>query len=178
MKKHDEGYALPFVLVVLVVLCIIAVAIMDTSLRNLEAQQSTIQRMQSKYEAAGRIEAITAAMQTPADDASEAFVFPGNKELPGNLSFQIIAGESFLRVAASHGPEEGEKDLWLIAALKPANLGGMLTGTETEEGNKITLTVKNCGSVQYLWYEVVDEDTAKQFLAGGYPTELSGEDMP
>ena len=163
MKKHNEGYALPFVLVVLVVMCIIAVGIMDFSLRNLESQQSTIQRMEAKYEAAGQIEQIVAAMQTEVDGNAPEFVFTGSENFTGLLSFKIENG--VLRVAASHEQDGGEQKLWIIAALKPEKAEGMTdTGILDEEGNKV-LTIKDSGSVQYLWYEIVDLETAKLFLS-------------
>ena len=45
MKKYNEGYALPFVLVVMIVLSIIAVSVMDFSLRNLQSESKTVQKM-------------------------------------------------------------------------------------------------------------------------------------
>lgn len=62
MKKHNEGYALPFVLVVITVLCLIALAISSVSLRNMQSQQASIQRMQDKYEAQGKIEIVIAQL--------------------------------------------------------------------------------------------------------------------
>ena len=69
MKKHNEGYALPFVLVVLIVMCLIVVGIMDFSLRNLKSQQNTILRMEAKYEAAGQIEQIIATLENKKTDS-------------------------------------------------------------------------------------------------------------
>ncbi len=63
MKKHDECYVLPFVLVVTVVLCIVAVAILSSALDNLTAQQDSIDRMQDKYAAQGEIEKVVAQLQ-------------------------------------------------------------------------------------------------------------------
>ena len=176
MKKHNEGYALPFVLVVLVVMSLIAVGIMDFSLRNLESQQKTIQRIEAKYEAAGKIEKIVAAMQTNLDDSAPEFVFPGSNDLSDGFSFRIENG--VLRIAVSHVQEEQEQNLWIIAALKPAEFKGMKTGTEDDDGNK-PLTIKNCGTVQYLWYEIVDEEMASRFISGQYiPFSMDGGNAP
>lgn len=62
MKKHDEGYVLAFVMVVIVVLCLVAVSLMSISLRNLEAQNASIQRMEDKYVAMGKIEQVVAIL--------------------------------------------------------------------------------------------------------------------
>lgn len=159
MIKRDEGYALPFVLVVLLVLVALAVAIMDTSLRNLESQKATIQRMEAKYEAAGEIEKIFAAIHSDIAGIS----FPQSNK----LDFGKLNGENFLRVAASHGENEEEQILWVIAALKPSETNW--TPGITGKDPKKNLTVQCGGTVEYLLYEVVDKETAKAFIAGDYP---------
>lgn len=58
MKKHNEGYTLPLVMVVLLVLAIVAVTIMTTSMNNMLRQQGFIETMQDQYKAQGQIEAI------------------------------------------------------------------------------------------------------------------------
>ena len=164
MKKHNEGYALPFVLVVLIVLCIIAVGIMDFSLRNLRSQQNTIQRMEAKYETAGKIEEIVAAMQTPVAQEAKGFVFEGSKSFSGQLSFGIT--EDVLRVAATHEQAEETEQLWIIVALRSA--GGIKNTVTLDSEENQKLTVKNSGTVQYLWYEIVDLETAQLFVSGQY----------
>lgn len=56
MRKYNEGYALPFAVVVMLVLCLVAVSILTFSLQNLQNQQNSIERMQDKYEAQGEVE--------------------------------------------------------------------------------------------------------------------------
>lgn len=60
MKKHDEGYALVLVLVVLAVLSLVVASVLSVSLKNLQSQQSSIERMQDKYMAQGEIEKVVA----------------------------------------------------------------------------------------------------------------------
>lgn len=68
MKKHNEGYTLPLVLVVMIIMCLIAVSVMSVALHNLQSQKASIQRMESKYAAQGEIEKavaeLTARLQT------------------------------------------------------------------------------------------------------------------
>ena len=64
MKKHDEGYALVFVLVVVAVLGVIATALLTGALKNLQAQNASIERMQDKYVAEGIIEIALAELET------------------------------------------------------------------------------------------------------------------
>ena len=153
MKKYNEGYALPFVRVVLVVMCIIAVGIMDFSLRNLESQQSTIQRMEAKYEAAGKIEEIVAAIQN-----GKSHVF----DISGHLNFAEDETQDTLRVIASCESSE-DQNLWVIVELELSATDWPVAVTQT------ALKVEKKSLVTYLRYEIVDSDTAAAFLNGDYP---------
>lgn len=64
MKKHDEGYALVLVLVVMIVISLVAASVLTFSLRNLQNQQKSIQRMEDKYAAQGMIEEVVAQLKT------------------------------------------------------------------------------------------------------------------
>ena len=63
MKKHDEGYALVLVLVVMLVLCLVATSVLTIALNNLKKQETSVARMKAKYEAQGKIEKIYANLQ-------------------------------------------------------------------------------------------------------------------
>ena len=56
MKKHNEGYVLPLVLVVMIIMALIVVGVMSVSLRNLQTQKADIERMKDQYAAQGEIE--------------------------------------------------------------------------------------------------------------------------
>ena len=62
MKKHQGGYVLPFVLVVLVVICLATAAAMGFSAEKLTAQKQDMTRMQLRYELLGRVEQLRAAL--------------------------------------------------------------------------------------------------------------------
>lgn len=62
MKKHDEGYVLAMVMVVIAVLAIVASAMLSIGLRNVQTQQVAVERMQAKYEAEGIIEKVVAEL--------------------------------------------------------------------------------------------------------------------
>jgi len=155
MKKHDEGYALPFVLVVMTVLIIIALGVMGYAQRNLEAQKDSIVRMQEKYAAAGPIEQILAA----AENGKEAS-FPKSEILLFNTQ------DRYLRVASA---KTGNSDIWVIAEMAPTSETGSITGYFAKNGE--ILTIK--GKVTVTEYRIVDKTTALQFVAFG-PSE-SGE---
>lgn len=62
MKKHDEGYVLAMVMVVIAVLAIVASTMLSVGLRNVQTQQLAVERMQAKYEAEGTIEKVIAGV--------------------------------------------------------------------------------------------------------------------
>lgn len=56
MKKHNEGYVLIYVTVVLILFSLIGSMILTSAMKNLNAQQAAITQMQDKYVAQGYIE--------------------------------------------------------------------------------------------------------------------------
>lgn len=58
--RKNDGYALPFVLIVMVIICLVGISIMSASLNNLQNQKASIERMQDRYEVAGQIEKLMA----------------------------------------------------------------------------------------------------------------------
>lgn len=62
-KRNDEGFALAYVVVVIFILCSIAIALMSSTLRTLQAQENMVQRMKDKYEAMGEIERFVAELE-------------------------------------------------------------------------------------------------------------------
>lgn len=67
MKRHDGGYVLIYVVVVIVILCLLIPAACSNSLKNLKAQQASIERTRQLYEAEGQIERFTAEIKAGAE---------------------------------------------------------------------------------------------------------------
>ena len=57
-KRNEEGYVLAYVMVIILVVCSIAVALMSYSLNTIQTQENMVQRMKDKYEAMGEIERV------------------------------------------------------------------------------------------------------------------------
>ena len=68
MKKYNEGYALPFVLVVFLVITLAATGVLTVSLHNLKAQKASALNMQEKYGAQGEIEKAEAVINALIQD--------------------------------------------------------------------------------------------------------------
>lgn len=60
MKKHNEGYVLAYVMVIIAVLMLVASSVMGVALKNLQRQRAEVETMQAKYAAEGAIERILA----------------------------------------------------------------------------------------------------------------------
>lgn len=88
MKKHNEGYTLPLVLVVMIIMCLIAVSVMSVALHNLQAQKTSITRMQDKYEAQGELEKKIAALGLVS--STENLQLENAKEAAKNLVEPIL----------------------------------------------------------------------------------------
>ena len=131
MKKHNEGYTLPLVLVVMIVLSLVALGVMSVSLHNLQAQQASIQRMESKYAAQGELEKAVAnlSLVLATNQALSANETGGETQDP-----KVAAEEVFLEALGIDDGEnscvhlqkeagEGKKPEWI------ANTNGMLSCT-------------------------------------------------
>lgn len=67
MKRHQEGYVLLYVVVVIAVMSIVAVAVASGAMSNMRAQEASIRRMQEQYTALGYIEELAVQIQEKAN---------------------------------------------------------------------------------------------------------------
>lgn len=73
MRKHNEGYVLAMVMVVIAVLALVASIMLSMGLNNVQTQQAYVERMQEKYEAEGQLEVVVASL-----NALESQLLNGN----------------------------------------------------------------------------------------------------
>ena len=164
MKKHNEGYALPFVLVVSIVMSLIAITVMGFAEDNLVAQKKSIQRMEAKYQATGILEQVIAVAESAAG---------GTVKVPEAMMVipQIVDGEGFVKLAIAG---DSKQEIWLIVALKPS-LGSEVTISDYISNENGTLTIKPCTNLEIQKYEIVDEETAKKYVKYEPPTQETTE---
>ena len=94
MRKHNEGYALVLVLVVLIVLALLSTIILTGSQRNLDAQVTSVEYMKAKYQAQGEIEKIIASLES-LTKAEESQSIELKSKVDGNLSVEVhVNGQS------------------------------------------------------------------------------------
>ena len=143
MKKYNEGYALPFVLVVSVVMCIIATTVMTFALNNLQSQQRSIDRMQAKYAASNLVEKIVAATQSDKD----VQIYFGERD-------EITIGEKTVKITTIGTSNNGEVQVQVVAEIELLELrNGTITNAEMEKNDDSRLLIVSyCGEIAYREY--------------------------
>ena len=131
LRTDTGGYALVYVLIVVLVLCAVAVTICTAALENYQAQEDSVRQTQQLYQAEGEIEKFVAL----AEDVSDV---------------------SSLTVSGPYGSEDAAKgkakeayENYLTELAKPQASGYTLTLDSGDTGDsdnsscKFTLTYKN-----------------------------------
>lgn len=124
MNKHDEGYVLVYVTVVLLIFCLVATVILTGALRSLNAQQNAIAQMQEQYVATGEIEKYIASFE------SQILKKSGSTEINCSDTFEAKwdSGSSILTLTAINGATAVTYSMKLTGA----------TVTTTESGEVIS----------------------------------------
>ena len=130
MKKHNEGYTLVLVMVVLIVLSLLSTLILSASLRNLESQQNSVERMQDRYTARGQLEKMIQTMK--------------NSTEPLHFGEDAVKGEADnilkVTVATTAGTTKITCQLQLTGNISKIAGGGY--------------SIQNISDVKYLSYEI------------------------
>lgn len=162
MKKHDEGYVLAFVMVVILVLCIVAVSLMTASINNLKAQNAAVQRMVDKYAAQGVIEQVVSVIDSEITISKENGLKAGLEERLGE----------YITVTLDHvdgNTEDPEAVLTGFSATlqltsQPADSSARIEATiewkadVTTEGNKYRITTT---TLNYTSYQISTVETGE-----------------
>lgn len=173
MKKHNEGYTLPLVMVVMVILCLVAVSIMSVALRNLKAQQASVQRTQDQYVAAGMIEKVVAQLESIGENEVTLGYIAGEipKDYSDCLQISLVVDESKeIRLDKEYkNPEVSTISVEDVNASLPLTFEITATSgqvqisctvdlkcnpTITYQGNELIVKIKGPSSIEYISYEV------------------------
>lgn len=149
--KDNGGYALAYVLIVVLVLCAVAVSVCTAALKNYQAQERSIRQTQQLYQAEGEIEKFVAL----AEDVKSLKVSSGS-----------CASEEAARTAAMDA---------YVARLSTLVDGCTPTSVDTDKDVKFctfTLTYKNDAvrietKIRMELTYVYDEETTTQKLPDG-----------
>lgn len=113
MKKHDDGYVLVLVMVVLLVICIVATSMMTIAMKGLQEQKQSVAQMQDRYAAEGEIEKFVAILNHA-------------KEVAGAVSIEQVK----------------EEDVDYVQLLVSGNVAAKLEGRLGEDGAIRTVNIK------------------------------------
>ena len=97
MKKHDEGYVLIYVTVVLILFSLIGSMILTSAMKNLNAQQAAITQMQDKYVAQGMLE------QMLAERKSEGYTFIEGEEVGETGVICMLVEHPYVKLQVIYG---------------------------------------------------------------------------
>ena len=152
MRKHNEGYALVLVLVVLIVVCLVATGLMTYSLSNLENQRRAVALMEEEYEAAGKIERYTAKLENMILQTE-----PDGEVLEGSNWTISLTDDKFRKLAGEvelNLPEEGDS-IFVVAQVGTTKItceiGFAATGVIRSPGS---YSLTDCTGIMCRSYEI------------------------
>ena len=169
MKKHNEGYALAFVLVMLAVLALLSSVILAASWRNMRFQQIAAQRMSDEYAVKGQLDRIMIQL--------EALGSAGSIDLKNDPAsgLQIVVVENIVVMRARSGQIQGDCVLVLKDAINDQETAVPVTITDADSDG--VYAIANLGGVECVYYEIytaeevaADERVPEEYT-GTVPTE-------
>ena len=174
--KDNGGYALIYVLIVVLVLCAVAVSVCTAALKNYQAQEESVRQTRQLYQAEGEIEKFVALAEAVSNVSSRLTV-------SGTYVSEDAATEDAVKNkakdAAKKKYEEYLADLVtdLVSSLASGYTLTLDTIHSDRESYKFTLTYKNdtvCIETEIsmeLTY-AYDEETTTQTLSDGTTKEV------
>lgn len=165
LRKCD-GYVLPYVLVVFLILSAVAVSICSTSLNNLKAQEAAVERSKALYEAEGEVEKLVARVVTQ-QQSNDYYI----SRADARTAFREAINTDGLRLTSS-GADEASEDTFtmtvqaesadnsaVIDAVIQVKVNIVISRTETTgEGNDAVTTtyykVDGIFGVEYKSYDI------------------------
>ena len=160
MKKHNEGYTLVLVLVVMLVMSLLCTVTFTAAMQNLKFQKITAQRMSDTYAAEGELEKVTARLETAVIDPNSTYVYPVQVVLldADDDKMTVEPNGNTLTIKIRSGRVE------LDCVLTLTGQNGAATVIEDKGGGMYSIT--NLTQIQYTHYEIftVEEVAADNAL--------------
>lgn len=162
--KDNGGYALVYVLIVVLVLCAVAVSVCTAALKNYQAQERSIRQTQQLYQAEGEIEKFVALAEAVSNVSSRLTV-SGTTYVSEDTATED-AVKDMAKDAAKTKYEEYLADLVtdLVSSLASGYTLTLDTIHSDRESYKFTLTYKNdtvCIKTEISMALIYDVETTK-----------------
>lgn len=160
--KDTGGYALIYVLIVVLVLCAVAVSVCTAALKNYQAQERSIRQTQQLYQAEGEIEKFVALAEAVSNVSSRLTV-SGTTYVSEDAATEYAVKDK----AKDEAKTKYEEYLKSLASGYTLNLD---TNKSDRESCKFTLIYKNdtvCIKTEISMALSYDVETTKQTLSDG-----------
>ena len=155
MKKHNEGYTLVLVMVVLIILCLLVSYVLTFSLNNLKTQQTAALRVQDQYAAAGELEAAVVQLQAFIDQYPEKVILKATQDSDAGTCTLTTQEASPYTVTFPGTADLKSGKLFLTVQSGTARIDCTLqltAGAFHEDSGVITIT--KLEGMEYLSYEM------------------------
>ena len=160
--KDNGGYALAYVLIVVLVLCAVAVSVCTAALKNYQAQEESVRQTQQLYQAEGEIEKFVALAEAVSNVSSRLTVSGTTY-----VSEDAATENAVKNKAKDEAKTKYEEYLKSLASGYTLNLD---TNKSDRESCKFTLIYKNdtvCIETEISMALIYDVETTKQTLSDG-----------
>lgn len=152
LRKENGGYALLYVLVVVILLGAVALSICAIALRNYQAQVTSAAQMQDLYRAEGEIEkfvALADGIVLEGDCTGEAYENAIQAKLPGpDITWEVKEDMSQITLSAQGGTAK------VTAVLKVEPNVIQEEARDSETGNVETPKLTEMKLTGYISYEI------------------------
>ena len=152
-RKHDEGYALVFALVVLLFLSIVAMSMMQLTGRDLNAQIASIDRMKAQYAAQGELEKKIGILENNSGEKNLTQIFGSDLDIEGDM---VDTSRVTAVVHISHNAGPGEYQVLIECKLRMIARDGSRFFTEDSEEDVVYKLNGSC-IVEYLSFKMTSE---------------------
>lgn len=159
--KDNGGYALVYVLIVVLVLCAVAVSVCTAALKNYQAQEESVRQTQQLYQAEGEIEKFVALAEAVSNVSSRLTV-SGTYYVSEDAATEDAATENAVKnKAKDEAKTKYEEYLKSLASGYTLNLDN---NNSDRESCKFTLIYKNdtvCIKTEISMALIYDVETTK-----------------
>ena len=172
LRKDNGGYALVYVLIVVLVLCAVAVSVCTAALKNYQAQEESVRQTRQLYQAEGEIEKFVALAEAVSNVSSRLTV-------SGTYVSEDAATEDAATEDAVKNKAKDEAKTKYEEYLKSLASGYTLTldtSHSDRESCKFTLTYKNdtvCIKTEISMALIYDVETTKTEEVITYTAKVS-----
>ena len=172
LRKGNGGYALVYVLIVVLVLCAVAVSVCTAALKNYQAQEESVRQTRQLYQAEGEIEKFMALAEAVSNVSSRLTV--SGTYVSKDAATEDAATENAVKDKAKDAAKTKYEEY-----LKSLASGYALTLDKNDsdrESCKFTLTYKNdtvCIKTEISMALIYDVETTKTEEVITYTAKVS-----